>query len=158
MMQRSDLHEYQNRSHDHVIEHLGSALHLDPGLGKTVSILTAIDTLMYDMFCVRGVLIAAPLRVVQSVWRSSDGRIGILLVNWSGAPATHFDSCFAPDEGKDLLPSRWRANVWRNGLPWKSNLRRRGSRLNIRTGNASDIPIGDFLPARSVTLIVLERL
>lgn len=69
MMQRSDFHEYQDRAEEHVLKHLASALHLDPGLGKTIIILTAIQVLMYDMFCVKGVLIAAPLRVVQSVWR-----------------------------------------------------------------------------------------
>ena len=69
MMQRSDFHSYQERSVDHGIENLAAAFHLDPGLGKTVIVLTIIDILMYDMFTTKGVLIAAPLRVVQSVWR-----------------------------------------------------------------------------------------
>jgi SNF2 family DNA or RNA helicase len=69
MLQPQQMHEYQDRAVDHSIEHMGAALHLDPGLGKTVIVLTAINILMYDMFAVKGVLIAAPLRVVQSVWR-----------------------------------------------------------------------------------------
>jgi hypothetical protein len=63
------MHGYQNRSVDHGIEHPQSMLHLDPGLGKTVSTLTTIQILKYDMFAVKAVLIAAPLRVVQSVWK-----------------------------------------------------------------------------------------
>ncbi len=42
---------------------------LDPGLGKTVITLSAINKLMFDSFHVKAVLVAAPLRVCQSVWR-----------------------------------------------------------------------------------------
>jgi hypothetical protein len=68
-MKESDLHEYQVRTVNHMLAHDRSMLFLDPGLGKTIATLTAIDRLMYDSFEVKGVLVMAPKRVVQSVWR-----------------------------------------------------------------------------------------
>lgn len=62
------LHGYQVRTVDHIFEHPNSMLHQDPGLGKTIASLTAIEQLMHDAFRVKGVLVIAPLRVVQSVW------------------------------------------------------------------------------------------
>ena len=44
-------------------------LHLDPGLGKTVASLSAIEQLLYDYYAVGGVLVMAPLRVIQAVWK-----------------------------------------------------------------------------------------
>ena len=38
------------------------------GLGKTVSTLTAVDDLMYDLFEVEHVLVVAPLRVARDTW------------------------------------------------------------------------------------------
>lgn len=68
-MRESDLHEYQVRCVDHIIDEPFCALHLDPGLGKTIATLTAIATLMHDMFQIKAVLIIAPKRVIQSVWK-----------------------------------------------------------------------------------------
>ena len=68
MLDLTNLHEYQNRTVDHIITHLQSMLHQDPGLGKTISSLSAIEVLMFDAFQVSGVLVTAPKRVVQSVW------------------------------------------------------------------------------------------
>lgn len=62
------LHDYQKRTVDHIFEHPESMLHLDPGLGKTIATLTAIQALKFDAFRVSGVLVIAPLRVVQAVW------------------------------------------------------------------------------------------
>ena len=41
---------------------------LDMGLGKTITPLTAINNLIYDLFEVRKVLIIAPLRVARDTW------------------------------------------------------------------------------------------
>lgn len=68
-MKESDLHEYQVRCVEHIIDHDYCALHLDPGLGKTVATLTAVERLLNDMYTIRGVLVIAPLRVIQSVWK-----------------------------------------------------------------------------------------
>ena len=68
MRSRSDLHEYQHRAVDFVTERKRCALWLDMGLGKSVITLTAVSDLI-DGFAVRRVLVIAPLRVANSVWK-----------------------------------------------------------------------------------------
>lgn len=63
-----ELHDYQKYAANFIEEHPTAALLLDMGLGKTLITLTAIDTLMYDMFQVKKVLIIAPLRVARDTW------------------------------------------------------------------------------------------
>lgn len=63
-----ELHEYQKYAVKFIEEHPVSALLLDMGLGKTITTLTAINNLMFDMFEVRKVLIIAPLRVARDTW------------------------------------------------------------------------------------------
>ena len=67
MLVRSNLHEYQVRAVEHIKAHPQSMLWLDMGLGKTIVTLTAIAD-MFDTGLTNGVLVVAPLRVVQSVW------------------------------------------------------------------------------------------
>jgi SNF2 family DNA or RNA helicase len=55
-------HEYQIRAAQHLLDHRGAGLFLDPGLGKTSVVLAALTKLG-----VRA-LIVAPLRVCYSVW------------------------------------------------------------------------------------------
>nr|DAO81499.1 MAG TPA: Chromatin remodeling complex ATPase [Caudoviricetes sp.] len=62
------LHDYQEYAVKFIEEHSVSALLLDMGLGKTITTLTAINNLMFDMFEVRKVLIIAPLRVARDTW------------------------------------------------------------------------------------------
>jgi SNF2 family DNA or RNA helicase len=62
-------HNYQNYAKDFILAHKVSALFLDCGLGKTITTLTAINELMYDIFEISKVLIIAPLRVAQSTWK-----------------------------------------------------------------------------------------
>jgi SNF2 family DNA or RNA helicase len=59
---------YQEHSTDHIIDHPECGLFLEMGLGKTVSTLTAIDRLMFDMLTVDKVLVIAPKRVAESTW------------------------------------------------------------------------------------------
>ena len=54
-----------------------AALLLDMGLGKTITTLTAINNLIYDLFEVRKVLIIAPLRVARDTW-SAEVQNGII--------------------------------------------------------------------------------
>jgi len=68
MLKKTQLHKYQERAVDHILDIPKSALFLDMGLGKTVSTLTGIEDLMYDSFTVHKVLIIAPLRVCNTVW------------------------------------------------------------------------------------------
>jgi len=66
-LSREDLHEYQHRAADYIINKERCMLALDMGLGKSVSTLTAISD-MVGAGVVSKVLIIAPLRVCNSVW------------------------------------------------------------------------------------------
>lgn len=68
MLSRNNLHEYQNKAVNFIIEKKRCGLFLDMGLGKTVSTLTAVSDLL-DSLAVSRVLIIAPLRVANTVWR-----------------------------------------------------------------------------------------
>lgn len=61
-------HDYQQYLTDKIIENKRIALFVDMGLGKTVSTLTAINELMYNMFEIKHVLIVAPKRVAEVTW------------------------------------------------------------------------------------------
>lgn len=64
---RSALHAYQERAACFLVEHAEAGLFLDPGLGKTISTLTAIADLK-ALGEVRHVLVVGPPRVVATVW------------------------------------------------------------------------------------------
>ena len=68
MLNRSDLHIYQNRAIEFIKSEKRCGLFLDMGLGKTTTTLTAISDLT-DSFAVTKVLIVAPLRVANTVWK-----------------------------------------------------------------------------------------
>lgn len=68
MLNESNLHSYQIRSVQFIIEHPYCGLFLDLGMGKTVSTLTAVEKLMYDYLEVNSVLVIAPKRVAETVW------------------------------------------------------------------------------------------
>lgn len=61
-------HNYQQTAIDHIIEQPKCALFLDMGMGKTVSVLTAIQHLRKEEFAVDKVLVIAPLRVARDTW------------------------------------------------------------------------------------------
>lgn len=63
------LHSYQVRATNHVIDHPGSNLWMDMGLGKTIVALTAINQLR-AFGQINKVLVVAPLRVCETVWES----------------------------------------------------------------------------------------
>ena len=67
MLLRSDLHQYQNKAVNYVIDNKRCMLALDMGLGKSISTLTAISDLI-ETKDIRKVLVIAPLRVCNSVW------------------------------------------------------------------------------------------
>lgn len=68
MLHANDLHPYQRHCVEHICKTPHCALFLDMGLGKTVSTLTAIETLLNDEYAITRVLIIAPKRVAQSTW------------------------------------------------------------------------------------------
>lgn len=69
ILNESDLHDYQHKMVDWVVNHPKSALYVDMGLGKTVATLTAISQL-FAMYDIARVLVIAPLRVALSTWPS----------------------------------------------------------------------------------------
>ena len=68
MLERKQMHDYQNRAVAHIIDNEFCALFLDCGLGKTVSTLTAIKELL-DGCIISNALIIAPKKVTQVTWR-----------------------------------------------------------------------------------------
>lgn len=69
MLNKSNLHKYQLKGVEHILTKPHCALWLDMGLGKTITTLTAIEDLLYDSYEVHKVLLIAPLRVCNSVWK-----------------------------------------------------------------------------------------
>ena len=67
ILKYGDLHEYQHRAISWILKNQTCALWMDPGLGKTVATLTAIQQLRAD-FEINRTLVVAPLRVSRSVW------------------------------------------------------------------------------------------
>lgn len=61
-------HEYQKYAKKIIIENHSCGCLYEPGLGKTVITLSAIDELLYDYFDVAKVLVIAPLRVARDTW------------------------------------------------------------------------------------------
>src|SRR5574343_336541 len=62
-----DLHPYQNKAINFILEKKKCALFLEMGMGKTVISLTVISKLL-DQFSISKILIIGPLRVVNNVW------------------------------------------------------------------------------------------
>jgi SNF2 family DNA or RNA helicase len=65
----NDMHAYQSTAVDLIVEQEMCGLFLDMGLGKTVSTLTAIKRLIFEEIAVDKVLVIAPKRVAESVWK-----------------------------------------------------------------------------------------
>ena len=61
-------HKYQEYATQMILDNEAAALFLDMGMGKSVATLTAIKTLMYEMFEVQKVLVIAPLAVATDTW------------------------------------------------------------------------------------------
>jgi SNF2 family DNA or RNA helicase len=68
MFKRSDFHNYQEEAYKIILTKKKCGLFLDMGLGKTATTLTAAAD-MLDNFLINKVLIIAPLRVANSVWK-----------------------------------------------------------------------------------------
>ena len=68
LLDRKQMHEYQNYCVTFVEEHPEALLILQMGLGKTIISLTAIFDLMFDSFAVKKTLVIGPLRVARDVW------------------------------------------------------------------------------------------
>lgn len=79
-MERSyKLHDYQKVARDFLVQrwtsgHVGSGLFLDPGLGKTLITLDAVDLML--TFEWSKVLVVAPMRVIYNVWPNEIAKWG----------------------------------------------------------------------------------
>jgi SNF2 family DNA or RNA helicase len=86
---RDRLHDYQNRAVSFIKDNPSCALWVDMGLGKTVTVLTAIADLL-DNFEAHRVLIIAPLRVALNTWppeiRAWDHLRHLTFKNIAGGP------------------------------------------------------------------------
>lgn len=67
MLRRDNLHGYQERGVEHILNNAYCALFLDMGLGKTVTTLTAIKELL-DNCIISNALVIAPKKVTQVTW------------------------------------------------------------------------------------------
>lgn len=68
MLNEQNLHNYQRHCVQHIIDHPGSALFLEMGLGKSVTTLTALDKLIFDYLECGKTLIIAPKFVAEHTW------------------------------------------------------------------------------------------
>lgn len=66
-MNKNNLHKYQRKMVNWVIEKERCALYADMGLGKTISTLTAINEL-FNVCEISKVLVIAPLKVILNTW------------------------------------------------------------------------------------------
>ena len=65
---RCELHDYQRKAVEKIIDNRAYGLFFDMGLGKTLATLTAANLLMYDRFEIRRVLVIAPKKVAEDTW------------------------------------------------------------------------------------------
>ena len=70
------LHPYQHLAIQRLLDAPKAALWLEPGLGKSVITLKAVEALL-DSVDVRKVLVVAPLRVVLNTWPAEIAKWGI---------------------------------------------------------------------------------
>lgn len=68
MRKESDLYKHQLAGVELLMQNTHFGLFLDMGLGKTATVLTAVNKLIYEELEINSVLIVAPKRVVESVW------------------------------------------------------------------------------------------
>lgn len=61
-------HDYQAYAIDFIKTHPVAGLFLGMGMGKTISTLTALNSMMFDSFQVARCLVVAPLRVARDTW------------------------------------------------------------------------------------------
>ena len=113
MLNKEQLHGYQIRAVQHIIDKKKCALWLEMGLGKSVSTLTAIDYLMFDEFSIHKVLIVAPLRVANTVWHREAEK-------WEHLHRFRFSICTG-SEAERLARLQRDADIYiinRENIPW----------------------------------------
>ena len=116
MLTRDNLHGYQNRAVDFILEKKKVALFLSMGLGKSISSLTAITDLI-DSMSVNKVLVIAPLRVANVTWHTE-------ALNWAHTKALKVNICTGNEKNRRAQLLK-RADVYvinRENVEWLVNL------------------------------------
>lgn len=112
MLSRSNLHDYQKRAIEFIKEKKRCALFLGLGLGKSPISLTAASDLL-DEFDVTRVLVIAPLRVANSVWKQEAAK-------WEHT--RHLDISIATGTEKNRLTALLNRSeitvINRENIPW----------------------------------------
>lgn len=112
MLKRSDLHDYQIEFVEFVSKIKKCGLFLDMGLGKTAISLTAASDFIDDLF-IDKVLIIAPLRVANTVWKQE-------AQNWEHL--SHLDVVICTGNQKERIKAiNSNANIHvinRENIPW----------------------------------------
>lgn len=116
-MTPSSLHPYQQKAIKHLLHQPQAMLWLDMGLGKTAITLTAVLERLQTLESY-GVLVVAPLRVIQSVWRQE-------AMKWSHLRELRFSTITGTRDERTraaMVPSdvwlinyenlRWLADLW----------------------------------------------
>lgn len=70
MLSKKDLHGYQDTTVDFILDNDSAGVFLDMGLGKTVSSLTAVNSLIFESFEISKVLVIGTKRIAENVWDS----------------------------------------------------------------------------------------
>lgn len=112
MLSPHNLYPYQRKIADHIIKHPNAMVWADMGLGKTVSTLTALLSLR-DAFAVTSVLVVAPKRVCQMVWRQEARK-------WSHTRGLRF-SLVIGTEAQRLVALKRKADIYLinpENVPW----------------------------------------
>lgn len=119
MLERSNLHSYQEEAVQLIIDKPAAALFLEMGLGKTVSTLTAIYDLLCDYLEISSVLVVAPKHVARSTWveevKHWKHLEDLRVVSIEGSPTQRLECLKKRAQvytiGRDLLP--WLVEVMR---------------------------------------------
>ena len=92
MLTKSQMHDYQHRAVNFILDKKKVALFLSMGCGKTVSSLTALVDLL-DSMAVNKILIIAPLRVANTVWHTE-------AENWQHTKGLKINICTGSEKNR----------------------------------------------------------
>ena len=132
MLDRANLHPYQQRTVRFVTENTHCALWLDMGMGKSVSTFTALSDLI-ERLDVGRVLVVAPLKVARNTWPDEprkwthlqDARVCVI----RGSPTKRRElimTAAAADYfviNRELVP--WLVRLWREDSDFRAHFKRR---------------------------------
>lgn len=116
MRSRNDLHEYQNKTVEFIKRKKRCGLALFMGAGKTTTTLTAITDLS-DGLMINKVLIIAPLRVANTVWKQEAS-------NWEHLRHLNISICTGTEK-KRLAALHKKADIYvinRENVVWLTNV------------------------------------